>query len=46
MLTSEIKYRNMNEHGQEFKRFFPDFLWALRDFQLDFKHLKADSYLE
>lgn len=46
MLTTEIKYRNLNEQGQEFHKFFPELLWALRDFQLDFKHLKADSYLE
>lgn len=46
MLTTELKYRNLNEQGQEFYKFFPDLLWALRDFQLDFKHLKADSYLE
>ena len=46
MLTSEIKLRNINEQGQEFKKFFPNLHWALRDFQLDFKHLKADSYLD
>ena len=46
MLTTEIKYRNLHEQGQEFHKFFPDLLWALHDFQLDFKHLKADSYLE
>lgn len=46
MLTAEVKYRNPNEQGQEFQKFFPELLWALRDFQLDFKHLKADSYLE
>lgn len=32
MLTTEIKYRNLNEQGQEFHKFFPDLLWALRDF--------------
>ena len=33
------------ETGIEFKDFFPSFVWVLRDFGLDFKHLTPKAYL-
>ena len=32
MLTNTFKYRHKNEDGSEFKTFFPNFSWVLRDF--------------
>jgi hypothetical protein len=46
LLTNEIKFKSQNETGAEFKNFFPDFSWILRDFSLGFKHLTPESYLE
>jgi len=46
LLTNEFRFRQQNESGVEFKNFFPDFSWVLRDFSLDFKHLTPESYLE
>ena len=46
LLTNEIKFKNHNETGSDFKSFFPDFSWILRDFSLGFKHLTPESYLE
>ena len=46
LLTNEIKVRHQHETGLEFKSFFPDFSWVLRDCSLDFKHLTPETYLE
>ena len=46
LLTNEIKFKSHNETGSDFKSFFPDFSWILRDFSLGFKHLTPESYLE
>eukprot|EP00347_Sterkiella_histriomuscorum_P019169 403342679 len=47
-LTNSLKIRDGNEEetGIEFKSFFPAFIWVLRDFSLNFKHLTSKSYLE
>lgn len=45
MMTNDLKFRNVNEQGQEFKNFFPHLFWALRDFSTDFKHMDPESYL-
>mmetsp|Transcript_28268 Transcript_28268/g.21125 ORF Transcript_28268/g.21125 Transcript_28268/m.21125 type:complete len:98 (+) Transcript_28268:436-729(+) len=34
------------ESGMEFSKFFPSFVWVLRDFSLNFQHLTPRSYLE
>ena len=46
LLTNTFRFRHQNEDGSEFKSFFPDFSWVLRDFSQDFKHLTSESYLE
>ena len=46
MLTCELKYKNQNETGLEFSSFFPDLCWVLRDFEMEFKSLTPESYLE
>ena len=46
-MTNEIRVRDGDdeETGLEFQRFFPEFMWVLRDFALDFKHLTPQSYI-
>ena len=48
-LTDELRIRDngglAEETGLEFKQFFPSFVWVLRDFGLDFKHLTPSLYL-
>ena len=48
LLTSEIQFRHQHESGSEFRSFFPDLSWVLRDFSLEkmFQHLTPESYLE
>jgi len=47
-LTNELKIKEGQgeETGLEFKNYFPSFIWVLRDFSLNFKHLTSKSYLE
>lgn len=53
-LTKHIKVKSNNEDeadaSAEFVRFFPSFIWAVRDFTLDLeangKPITADEYLE
>lgn len=47
-LTSSLKIRENNEEetGVEFKKFFPSFIWVMRDFSLNFQHLTPDAYLD
>ncbi len=47
-LTNELKIKDSTgeETGLEFKNYFPAFIWVLRDFSLNFKHLTSKSYLE
>jgi len=48
-LTDELRIRDngaQEESGLEFKQFFPSFVWVLRDFGLDFKHLTPRAYLD
>ena len=50
-LTNEMRIRDVTqsgaeETGLEFKSFFPSFIWVMRDFGLDFKHLTPKAYLE
>lgn len=47
-LTNELKIKDStgDETGLEFKNYFPAFIWVLRDFSLNFKHLTSKSYLE
>ena len=44
-LVNDIKFRNLNETGQEFKNFFPDFTWVLRDFSL-MSNTTPENYIE
>lgn len=47
MLTNEIKYKGTTlETGRDFSQFFPNMTWVLRDFEMGFKSLTPDSYLE
>ena len=48
MLTNIVKFKHLNEQGEEFENFFPEFSWVLRDFSLSqaFKSLTPESYLE
>ena len=39
MLPSELKFKHPNEINAEFRNFFPEFHWVLRDFNFDFKNL-------
>jgi hypothetical protein len=45
MITNYLKYK-VNDIDQEFKKFFPEFTWVLRDFSGGFKHLDPSSFLE
>lgn len=46
-LTDELRIRDgQEETGMEFSKFFPNFIWVLRDFSLNFQHLTPKSYLE
>ena len=46
-LTNELKIRDVGEEtGMEFNKFFPSFVWVLRDFSLNFQHLTPKVYLE
>lgn len=45
-IPNKIKVKNFNESVQNFKNFFPDFCWVLRDFEMEFKALTPISYLE
>ena len=47
MLTSQIKHKSQGaETGFQFSHFFPDLIWVLRDFEMEFKTLTPQSYLE
>jgi len=46
MLPTEIKFKHQNETSVDYSSFFPDFCWVLRDFEMEFKSLTPESYLE
>lgn len=46
MMTNQIKLKNSNETGLEFNSVFPELCWVLRDFEMEFKSLTPESYLE
>ena len=46
MMPNKIKIKSFNEQIHPFKNYFPDFVWVLRDFEMEFKALTSMSYLE
>jgi hypothetical protein len=46
MLPTEIKFKHQHESSGDFKKFFPEMCWVLRDFEMEFKSLTPESYLE
>ncbi|KAI7792074.1 putative interferon-induced guanylate-binding protein 1, partial [Triplophysa rosa] len=49
-LTEYIKIKSSDEDGSEFVKFFPSFIWVVRDFTLEHKingkYVTEDQYLE
>lgn len=46
MLRSKLRFKNHQDLGVDYKNYFPDFCWVLRDFEMEFKALTPMSYLE
>lgn len=41
-----MRFKNHQDLGVNFKDYFPEFVWVLRDFEMEFKALTPMSYLE